>query len=199
MREEHHPQCVSLYLGWRWGWGSFISSTECLPLPRIEVGEGLICIVRVSPSTLGGGGGLAHLHRQSVSLYLGWRWGRGSLALSECLPLPGWRCWRGSFASSECLPISWVEVGEGLICILHNVTPSAWDGGGGEAHLQCQNVSIYLGWRWGRGSFALSECLPLPWLEVGEGLICILHNFSPLPPSQVEGRGSFASPESPST
>ena len=25
----HHPQCVSLYFGWRWGWGSFASSTVC--------------------------------------------------------------------------------------------------------------------------------------------------------------------------
>ena len=43
--------------------------------------EGLICIIHnVTPSTLGGGGGGAHLHRQSVSLYLG---GRGSFASSE--------------------------------------------------------------------------------------------------------------------
>ena len=94
-----------------------------------EVGEGLICIVRVSPSTLVGGVGGARLHRQSVSLYLGWRWGRGS------------------FASSECLPISWVEVGEGLTCIV-GVPPSTLGRGGGEAHLhpsQCH--SLYLGWR----------------------------------------------------
>ena len=257
-------KCVSLYLGWRWGWGSFISSTECLPLPRIEVGEGLICIVRVSPSTLGGGGGLAHLHRQSVSLYLGWRWGRGSFAsFTMSLPLPG------------------MEVGERLICNVR-MSPPTLGGGGGGAHLHCQSVSLYLGWRWGRGSFASftislpylhprwrggahlhhqsvslyvgwrwgwgsftssteylplpwgrssfassecllylggrgsfasSESLPLPWMEVGEGLVCIVR-MSPdilgggeggahLHHSQCHslylgwrwGRGSFASSE----
>ena len=118
----HHPQGVSLYLGWWWGRGSLASSTEC-----------------VSLSILGGGGGGAHLHHpQGVSLYLGWWWGRGSLA-----------------SSTECVPLSWVEVGEGLTCIIHRVCPSILGGGGGGAHSHHpRNVSLYLGWRWGRGSFA---------------------------------------------
>ena len=195
-RARFHRQSVSLYLGGR----GLFSSSESLPLPWMEMGEGLICIVRESPDILGGGG--AHLHCQSISLYLGGR---------------------GSFASSECLPLSWVEVGEGLSCILHNVTPSTWDGGRGEAHLHHQSVSLYLGWRWergsfalseclslylgwrwgrgsfasftaylylgwrwGRGSFASSECLPLPWVEVRMGLIYIIHRVSP---STLWGQG----------
>ena len=147
----HHLQCVSLYLEWRWGRGSFVSSTVCLPLPWVEVGEGRICIIHsvcpstlseggggahliciihsVSPSTLSRGGGGAHLyHPQCVSLYLGWRWGRGSFV-----------------SSTVCLPLPWVEVGEGLICIIHSVSPSTLSGGGGGAllyHPQC--VSLYL-------------------------------------------------------
>ena len=68
----YHPQCVSLYREWRWGRGSFVSSTVCLPLPCVKVGEGLICIIHsVSPSTVSGGGGGALLyHPQCVSLYL---------------------------------------------------------------------------------------------------------------------------------
>ena len=87
----HLPQCVSLYLEWRWGRGSFAFTTVCLPLPRMEVGEGLICIYHsVYPSTLNGGGGGAHLHLpQCVSLYLEWRWGRVSFAfITVCLLLP---------------------------------------------------------------------------------------------------------------
>ena len=50
-------------LGLGWGWGSFVLTTVCLPLPWVEVGEGLICIDHsVSSSTLGGGGGRAHLY-----------------------------------------------------------------------------------------------------------------------------------------
>ena len=75
-----------------------------------EVGGGgrLICIMyRVSPSTLNGGGGTldgsrggAHLHGQSVSLYLGWS-GRVSYlhhpqSVSVYL---GWRWGSGLFVS----------------------------------------------------------------------------------------------------
>ena len=117
------------------------------------------------PSILGGGGGGAHLHHpQSVSLYLGWWWGRGSSA-----------------SSTECVPLSWVVVGEGLICIIHRVCLSILGGDGGGAHLHHpQGVSLYLGWWWGRGSFASStECVPLSWVVVGEGLICIIHRMCP--------------------
>ena len=72
----HHPQSVSLYLvevgeGFNfivsespstlWRRGTFASSTECLPLPRWEIG-GLICTISVPSSTLGGGELEAHLH-----------------------------------------------------------------------------------------------------------------------------------------
>ena len=162
----HQPQCVSHYLGWRWGRGSSASSRVCLPLPWVEVGEGLICITHsLYPTTLSGGGGGAHLHRpecvshylgggahlhhpECVSLYLGWRWGRGSSVSSRvCLPLPlvEVRWGRGSFASpTVCLPLPWVEVGEGLICIIQSVSPST------------------LG-RWGAVLICISTmCLPLP-------------------------------------
>ena len=100
VRDDYHPQCVCLYLEWRWERGSFASFAMSLPLfafttvcllSRMEVGEGLICIYHsVSPSTLNGGGGGSHLHLpQCVSLYLEWRWGRGSFAFTTvCLPLP---------------------------------------------------------------------------------------------------------------
>ena len=93
------------------------------------------------------------------------------------------------------LPLPWVEVGEGLICIIHSVSPSPLGGGGGGAHLhKPQCGSLYLGWRWGRGSFVSSTvCLPLPWVEVGEGLICISHSVSSLYLGWWWGRGSFAS------
>ena len=86
----HLPQCVSFYLEWRWGRGSFAFTTVCLPLPRVEVGEGLICIYHSVSPTLSGGGGVAPLHLpQCVSLYLEWRWERGSFAFTTvCLPLP---------------------------------------------------------------------------------------------------------------
>ena len=122
-----HHQSVSLYLGGR---GSFASS-ESLPLPWVEVREELICIVRVSPCTLGGGGGGARLHRLSVSLYLGGR---------------------GSFASSECVSLPRVEVGVGLIYIIHIVSPSTLGGDGGGVRLHRQRVSLYLGWRWEGGA-----------------------------------------------
>ena len=63
VRDDYHPQCVCLYLEWRWERGSFASFAMSLPLPGVEVGEGLICIYHsVSPSTLNGGGGGAHLY-----------------------------------------------------------------------------------------------------------------------------------------
>ena len=67
------------------GKSSFASSTVCLPL-----GVGGAHLHFVSPTTLGKGGGGPHLyHPQCASLYLGWRWGRGSFASTTvCLPLP---------------------------------------------------------------------------------------------------------------
>ena len=110
------------------------------------MGEGLVCIVRVSPDILGGGGGGAHLHCQS-------------------------------------LPLPWVEVGEELVCIVR-VSPSTLGGG---AHLHRQGVSFYLGWRWGRGSFAsFTTSLPLPGMEVGERLICNVR----MSPSTMGGGGA---------
>ena len=155
----YYPQCVSLYLGWRRGWGSFALSTVCL-LDGDR--EGLICIIHsvlplhlgwrwgrgsfasstVCSLYLGGGGGGAHLyHPQCASFYLWWRWGRGSFVSSIVGSLYlGWRWGRGSFVSSTvCLPLPLVEVGG--------------------------------------GSFVSStECLLLPLVEVGEGLICIIHS-----------------------
>ena len=132
------------------------------PSTWVEVGVGLIFITHSVPnSTLGGGG--AHLHHpQCVSLYFGWMWGWGSFASSLYF---GWG-W-GSFASSTvCLPLLWVEVGVGLICIIHSVSPSTL--GGGEAHLHHPHcASLYLGESGGRGSFASSTvCLPPHLAEV---------------------------------
>ena len=157
-----HRQSVSLYFGGR---GSFALS-ESLPLPWVEVGEGLICNVRVSPSTLGGGGG--RLHRQSVSLYFG---GRGSFASSDSLPLPWVEVGEGLICNVRVSPLPGMEVGEGLVCTIR-VPPTTLGGGRGGARLHRQSVSLYLGWRWGRGyvaSFTMS--LPLPGMEVGMGLV----------------------------
>ena len=85
----HNSQCASLLFWARWGRGSFVSSKVCLLLPLVKVGEGLICIIQcVSLSTLGGGGGGAHLHQpQWAFVYLGVRWGRDSFAsVIMCLP-----------------------------------------------------------------------------------------------------------------
>ena len=129
VREDCHPQCVSLDL--------------------VEAGGGAHfhhqCV-----STLGGVGEGAHLHYPwSVSLYLEWRWGRGSFEpFTMSLPLPGMEVGEGLIYMSECLPLPWVEVGEGFICIIHRVYPSTLNGGVGVAHLypsQCH--SLYLGWR----------------------------------------------------
>ena len=119
----------------------------------MEVGEGLICIIQsVFPSILGGGGGGAHLHhKQGVSdggvrephfhqpqcafVYLSIRWGTGSFT-SVAVRLP--RMVGGAqphHLSIVCLPLPWVEVGEGLICIIQSVFPSTLGGGGGGAHL----------------------------------------------------------------
>ena len=146
---------VSSYTLWRWGWGSF-SLSVYLPLPWVEWerGEGLICIIHnVTPSTWDGGRGEAHLHHQCVSLYLWWRWGRGSFP-----------------SSTECL--RW-EIG-GLICTIS--VPSSTLGGGELGG----SFARYLDCRWGWGSFASStECLPLTWWEMGTGLICIIHDVTP--------------------
>ena len=75
-----------------------------------------------------------------------------------------------------CLQLPWVEVGEGLTCIIHNVSPSTLGGGGGGAHLHNP------------------QCVPLPWVEVGEGLICIIHNVSPTTLGGGGGSDSFTSP-----
>ena len=171
----------------------------CLPLPWVEVGERLVCIIHsVSPSTLCEGGGEAHLyHPQCVSLYLGW--GSGSFVSStsvspstlseggggahlyhpQCVSLYlGWR--RGSFVSSTSVSPSTLGEGWGgahLICIIHSVSPSTLSEGGGGAHLyHSQCVSLLLGW--GSGSFVSSTvCLPLT--KVGEWLICIIYSVSP--------------------
>ena len=117
-----------------------------------------------------------------------WQWkiicGEGRLSSTVCLPLPCGGGWRGSFSSSVCLYLGWSG------------------GRRGGAHLHYPwSVSLYLEWRWGSGSFEpftmslplpgmevgegliyMSECLPLPWVEVGGGgggLICIIHRVSP--------------------
>ena len=111
-----------------------------------------------------------------LCLPLGIRWGQAHLHQSQCVFLG-----QGEGLIRIILPLPWVEVGEGLICIIHSLSSTTLSGGGGGAHLhhpEC--VSLYLGWRWGRGSFASpTVCLPLPWVEVGEGLICIIQSVSP--------------------
>ena len=137
----HLPQCVSFYLEWRWGRVSFAFTTVCLLLLWIEVEEGLICIYHsVSPSTLNGGGG-----KGLICIYQSVPWmevGEGLICIYHTV----------------CLPLPWVEVGEGLICIYHSVSPSTLNVGGGGSHLHLpQCVSLYLEWRWGRGSFAFTN------------------------------------------
>ena len=101
--------------------------------------------------------------------------------------------------------ISGVEVGEGLICIIHHVHPSTLGGSGrrgsftvsipsvkvGGAYLHHpQSASLYLGGSGRRGSLASSTvCLPLLWVEVEVGLICIIHS---VPPSTLGGGGGGA-------
>ena len=106
-----------LTMWWRWGRGSFASFTMLLPLPGMEVGEGLIYIIRVSPSTLNGDGGGAHLNSQCHSLYIWWRWGGAHLHHPQSVSLyVGWRWGTGSFTSStECLHLPWWHMGTGLI------------------------------------------------------------------------------------
>ena len=158
-----HLQCLSLYLGCRWGRGSSALSIICL---------------------------------QYVSLYLVCMWGRGSSASSiVSLPHLGYRWGRGSSAlSTICLSLPGVSVGEGLICIIHSVSPSILCGGGGGARLHppySVNLTC-IGWRWGRGTFALSTmCLPLPWVEVGD--TCIIHSVCTSTMVGDEGRSSIAS------
>ena len=96
----------------------------------------------LAPPLCGGG---AHLHFVSPTT-LGGGGGRGHLYRPQCFPLP------------------WVKVGEGLICVIHSVSPSTLVGvGGGGAHLQypqclllggggaylhhSQCHSLYLRWR----------------------------------------------------
>ena len=165
----HHPQSVSFYLGWWWGRGSFASSTECVPLSWVEMGEGLICIIhRMCPSILGGGGGGAHLHHpQSVSFCLSWVVvGEGLICIIHRVcpsVLGGGGGAHLHHPQSVSLSLSWVVVWEGLTCIIHRVCPS-----------------LYFEWWWGRGSFASSTvCILLSWVEVGEGLIGIIHRICP--------------------
>ena len=70
---------------------------------------------------------------------------------------------------------------EGLICIIHGVSPSTFSDGGG-AHLYnlpCASLST-LGVGGGGVHFSSSTvCLPLLWVEVGEGLIYITHSVPP--------------------
>ena len=94
-----------------------------------------------------------------------------------------------------------LTLGEGLMCIIHSVSPSILNGEGrwksgsfasqlpwvemvGGAYLHTQCVSLYLEWRWGLVSFASPRVrLPLPGLEVALGgdmtewFICIIHNY----------------------
>ena len=135
-------------------------STVCLFLPRVELGEGLICSSVCLPLRAGGGG--AHLHHpHCVSLYLGGIWGQGSFASSTMsFPLGGVggahlhhpQCVflyqdRGGadlqHPQSMCLPLAWVEIGE---------------------HLQYPSQCITLRCRWGRGSFFTSSTVLLPLL-----------------------------------
>ena len=59
-------------------------------------------------------------------------------------------------------------MGEGLICIVHSMSPSISGGGWMRGTVER-----------GEDSFASSTvCLPLPWVEVGEGLIGIVHKIS---------------------
>ena len=186
----HQPQCVpppsTLGVGRRWGRDSFALATVCHPLPWVEVGEGLICINHASPSTLGGGGGGAHCINHSVSPYtlseggegahlhqspstLGRRWGRGSFASTTvCLPLP-WG--RGSFVlTTVCLPLPWVEVGEGFIASITVCLPLPWvEVGEGLIVHRPQCVSLYLGWRWGRGSLWINHSVSPSTLGGGGG------------------------------
>ena len=128
------------------GVGSFASSTVCLPPHWAEVGEGLICIIHSFPSILGRGGGGAHLHHPQCdsSFTLGRSGGGAHLYRPQCdSPLSPSILGRGGGGAHlhhpQCdSPLSWAEVGEGLICIIHSVIP------------------LYLGQRWGRGSFASS-------------------------------------------
>ena len=103
----------------------------------VEVGERFICIIHsVSPSTLVGDGDRAHLHHP------------------QCHSL-------------------WVE---GLICIVHSVSSSTKIGGGANLyHPPC--VSSSLGGD--RGSFTISITVYHPQVEMGEGLIYIIHSVFP--------------------
>ena len=142
----------------------------------MEVGERLICISQSVLPSFYFGRKISFSSSDNV-----WRWRRGSLHQPQrkngtyllqggivcgegrallhhpCLPLPWVEVGEGLILSTVCLPLPWVEVGEGLIYIIHSVSPSTLGGGGGGEHLyhpQC--VSLYLGWRLGRGSFTSS-------------------------------------------
>ena len=98
------------------------------------------------------------------------------ICINHSVPLSFYFGRKGSFSSSE-------------MCGFYSVSLSTSGGGGRGAHLLV-SVSPSMR-RWGRGSFASSTlCLPLPWWEMGTGLICIIHNVTPFGWS---GRGSFAS------
>ena len=96
----HHPQYISQYLEWKWGWGSFASP------------------MYVSLSTLNGDGGGAHLHHpQYISLYLEWKWRRGSFA-SPTVYLSWMEMGGTHLHQPQCtlyLPLSWVEAREELL------------------------------------------------------------------------------------
>ena len=136
----------------RWGGGFFASSTMCLPLLCVKVECGFICIIHSVSLYLGGiwGQGLICIIHNVTPF--GWR-GWGSFASSiVCLPLAWveigehlqypsqcitlrWRWGKGSF--TVLFPLLLVEVREGLICIIHSVSPST---GGGWAYFHPHKV-----------------------------------------------------------
>ena len=87
-------------------------------------------------------------------------WGGGSFALSACLPLP-WA--RDNLHHTQCHFLC--TEGEGIICIVSSSTKI-----GGITVYQIR----------GRGSFTSSTVLfSLLSVEMGEGLICVIHSVSP--------------------
>ena len=126
----------------------------CVIMTQSLSSHGLTCISHtvhsLSTSTLGVKYPFHHLT-------MWWRWGRGSFALT-----------------TVCLLLPWVEIGEGLIYIIHRVSPSTLGGGGDRTnlnHTQCYSICVK-----GEGLICiLYNVTPSTWDRgVGEGLICIV-------------------------